>query len=272
MTRGFVHNRIVVRGAGEMASGVIRRLVLSGFEVIALEKPEPCCVRRHVCFASAFFSKRTTVEGITAVLVESADEAVAVAADRAVPILIDPDATHLPDLAPMAVIDGRMLKENIDSSLGLAPIVIGLGPGFIAGQNCHAAIETMRGRELGRIFFKGHPQPDTGVPSEVNGVGARRVLRSPADGVFTSRCRITDIVKTGEIIGMVADVPLTARIDGMVRGLIHDGLAVTANQKVGDIDPRPVKELCYRISDKADTIGRGVLHAVEELKPRIQNK
>ncbi|UCG60833.1 MAG: EF2563 family selenium-dependent molybdenum hydroxylase system protein [Candidatus Zixiibacteriota bacterium] len=272
MTGNVNQNRIVVRGAGEMATGVIRRLLVAGYEVIALEQPSPCFVRRYVCCAEAFYQKKINIEEITAVLVNSPGEAITVSDDRAVPLLIDSAADSLSALLPLAVVDGRMLKENIDSSLDLAPIVIGLGPGFIAGQNCHAAIETNRGRELGKVFLEGHPQADTGAPSEINGVGARRVLRSPAKGVFTAKCRIADIVKAGQIIGEIAGIPISAQIDGMVRGLIHDGLTVTTDQKIGDIDPRPVRELCYRISDKADTIGRGVLEALEALKPRVNRE
>ncbi len=269
MTRPVAENRVVVRGAGEMASGVIHRLVKNGFEVITLEQPAPACVRRLVCFAEALFIKEVTVAGITAVLVDTAEEAAEVAGDGRVPLLIDTEAKLLPILAPIAVVDGRMLKYDIDASLDLAPIVIGLGPGFVAPENCHAAIETNRGRDLGRIFYNGSPQADTGVPAPVSGFDRQRVLRSPADGEFTSCCRITDIVESGQMLGEVAGVSVISEIDGIVRGMIHDGLMVSREQKIGDVDPRGVRKRCYEISDKANAIGEAVVEALRTLKAKI---
>jgi len=269
MIGDFIHNRVIVRGAGEMASGVIRRLAIAGFEVIALEKPAPSCIRRYVCYAEAFFKEKVTVEGVTAVLVNSAGEAVATANSRCVPLLVDPKAEQLPVLAPVAVIDGRMLKQEIDTDLDMAPIVIGLGPGFVAGKNCHAAVETNRGSDLGRVFYEGKPQTYTGVPASVNGFSHQRVLRSPADGEFTSQCSIADIVKAGQVLGEVNGVPVVSKIAGMVRGMIHDSLEVSIGQKIGDVDPRGNKEYCYKMSDKAHAIGEGVLEALVTLKTRI---
>jgi xanthine dehydrogenase accessory factor len=266
MTRRSVRNRVVVRGAGEMASGVIRHLVTAGFEVIALELPAPVCIRCHVCYAEAFFQEKVTIERITAVLVKTSEEACAAAGELCVPLLVDPKAELLPALAPMAVIDGRMLKQETDAVLDAGPFIIGLGPGFVAGENCHAAIETSRGSNLGRVIYTGSPRADTGVPASVNGVSLQRVLRSPADGKFTSCSKITDIVKSGQTLGNVAGVSVVAGIDGIVRGLIHDGLEVSAGQKIGDIDPRCIKEYCYKISDKANAIGRGALEALMFLK------
>lgn len=272
MTRKFVPDRVVVRGAGDVASGVIRRLSIEGFEVIALEKPDPDCVRRYVCFAEAFYRKEFSIEGITAVLVQSVSEAIENTGDLRVPLLMDPEARLLPDLSPMAVIDGRMLKQNIDTGLDMAPIVIGLGPGFVAGQNCHAAIETARGNELGRVIYSGSPRADTGRPAPVEGVSLKRVLRSPADGIFTSTCKIGDMVKSGQIVGRVADVPIISKIDGVLRGIIHDGLTVSVGQKIGDIDPRGVREYCFKISDKANAIGDGALAALRVFKDKIASR
>jgi xanthine dehydrogenase accessory factor len=261
-------NRVVVRGAGEMASGVIWQLVTSGYEVIALERPDPCFVRRYVCYAEAFYAERATIENVTAALVQSVDEAVKAVSNKLIPLLVDPEARRLADLSPLAVIDGRMLKENIDSSRDMAPVVIGLGPGFVAGQNCHAAVETNRGDDLGRVLYAGHTQRDTGTPSAVNGFTHQRVLRSPGDGKFTSHCRITDMVKVGQGVGEVAGLPIVSEIDGMIRGMLHNGLYVCSGQKVGDVDPRANREDCFRISTKAHTIGRGVLEALTSLKDK----
>ena len=261
-----VENRVVVRGAGEMASGVIHHLVMAGFEVIALERPVPVCVRRLVCYAEACFKERATVEGVTAVLVNSVAEALAISGNSHVPLLTDPEAAQLPVLAPAAVVDGRMLKEEIEVDLDEMPIIIGLGPGFTAGQNCHAAVETNRGSDLGRVFYVGSPQADTGLPAPVNGLSGERVLRAPADGKFTSHCRITDMVTSGQVLGEVAGVAVVSTMAGIVRGLIHDGLTVWRGQKIGDLDPRGIKERCYRMSGKATAIGQGVLEALMALK------
>ncbi|MFQ6008874.1 MAG: selenium-dependent molybdenum cofactor biosynthesis protein YqeB [Candidatus Zixiibacteriota bacterium] len=268
MTRNVVPNRVIVRGAGEMASGVIRRLFMAGFEVIALEKPTPDCVRRYVCFAEAFFKGKVTVEGVTALLVDSAEKAIATASNRYVPVLIDPEARQVPVLAPMAVVDSRMLKQKVDNGLGMAPVVIGLGPGFVAGENCHAAVETERGIDLGRVIYNGSPRADSGVPASVNGYTHQRVVRSPVDGKFTSCCKITDIVESGQVLGRVAGVSVVSRINGMVRGIVHDGLNVSTGQKIGDVDPRCLQELCYKISDRANAVGGGVLEALLALKAR----
>lgn len=269
MIPDFLPNRVVVRGAGDVASGVIRLLCDEDFAVIALEKPDPDCVRRHVCFAEAFYNGEMEVAGVTAVLVKSVDQAIATLNKKRLPLLIDPHAELLPDLKPEVVIDSRMLKQNIDTSCDMAPIVIGLGPGFVAGKNCHAAVETRRGDDLGRVIFDGSPQADTGVPAVVNGVSLKRVLRATTDGTFTAKCDIGDMVKCGQILGDIAGISVVAEIDGVVRGIIHDGLDVSAGQKIGDIDPRGVRELCYRISDKADAIAEGVLSALLALREKM---
>jgi len=272
MIRHFVQNRVVVRGAGEMASGVIRHLVIVGYEVIALEQPSPTCIRRYVCYAEAFFKGKVTVEGVTAVLVKSAEEACATANEQCVPLLIDQEASQMSVLAPMAVIDGRMLKHEADADLDVGPVVIGLGPGFIAGVNCHAAVETSRGCDLGRVIYTGSPRADTGVPAPVDGFSLQRVLRSPADGEFTACCKITDIVEPGQVLGNVAGVSVVAGIKGIVRGLINDGLEVTAEQKIGDLDPRCVNEYCYEMSDKANAIGKGALEALMFLQTTLTHR
>lgn len=269
MARPFVPNRVVVRGAGEMASGVIRCLFTAGFEVIALEQPSPTCVRRYVSFAEAFFEKEISIEGVTSVLVDSAEEAIGTITRRCVPLLIDPNAGLLPILEPMAVVDGRMLKEKADSASYAAPIAIGLGPGFAAGENCQTVIETNRESDPGRIIYSGSARSYTGVPSPVNGISLDRVLRSPAEGKFNSFCKITDSVKSGQVIGEVASISIASRIDGIVRGLIRDGLTVTVNQKLGDVDPRGIREYCYKMSDKAKAIGRGTLEALMSLRAGI---
>ena len=260
--------RVVVRGAGEMASGVIHRLFKSDFEVIALEKLPPTCVRRTVCFAEALLNEQVAVETVTARMVYSIESAVALA-PQLVPIFLDPDATLLPELKPAALIDARMLKREADCSLDLAPIVIGLGPGFIAGQNCHAVVETNRGDNLGRVIYEGVPEPHTGVPAKVNGIDRDRVLRAANDGLFAGGCEIGDTVVAGDLVGWVEMIPVRASIGGIVRGLLRTGVRVTAGMKIGDIDPRGERDRCYRISDKANAIAAGVLEALGVLSKDI---
>ncbi|MCP4567306.1 MAG: EF2563 family selenium-dependent molybdenum hydroxylase system protein [FCB group bacterium] len=271
MTAGFVYNRIVVRGAGDIATGVIRRLAAAGLEVIALEQPSPSCIRRKVCFADAVFNQKVTIEDFAAELVESVENVPAIFASGDIPILIDPEAKYLPNLKPLAIIDARMLKENINTNLNDAPIVIGLGPGFTTSRNCHAAVETNRGANLGRVILSGSTSADTGVPAEVNGYSRQRVVRSPADGIFQSACEIGDVVTSNQILGYVAELQVEAKIDGVVRGIINDNLTVGKNQKIGDIDPRGIRDACFRISDKAIAVGDGVYKALMILKDRMDS-
>ena len=268
MTSPSGKNRVVVRGAGEMASGVIRTLFTAGFEVIALEQPAPVCVRRTVCFAEAVFAGEATVEEVTAVSVESAADIDAILAQRRIPIFVDPEANSVPRLKPLVVVDGRMRKSASDCSLDMAPIVIGLGPGFLAGKNCHAAVETNRGPDLGQVYYEGGPQAYTGVPAPVDGLTVERVLRSPTDGVLRAKCRIGQKITPGEIICEISGEKIKSPIAGVVRGLVRDGLAVRSGQKIGDIDPRGDPSRCFRISQKADKIGKGALDAILVLQTR----
>lgn len=272
MTEPHVKERVVVRGAGEMASGVIKHLHRTGYEVIALEQEAPSCIRRLVCLAEAVYEKSVTVENISAELSDSVENALDIAGRKRIPVIIDPRAESLPALNPLALIDGRLLKNDIDTTIDMAPIVIGLGPGFTAGQNCHAAIETNRGPNLGKVILAGSPQDDTGKPAEVSGVDYGRVLRAPADGVFAAQLQLTDKATAGQTVGEVDNVPIISQINGIVRGLIRDGSIVSADQKIGDIDPRGVQEYCHRISDKANAIGEGALKALLFLKTCVTDK
>ena len=269
MAGKFAPGRVVVRGAGEMASGVIHFLFKSGYEVIALEQPNPTCVRRYVCFAEAVYDNKATVENVTAVLVDSSAMANKIFACGEVPILIDSDAELLFELGPMVLVDARMTKKESDCSINLAPIVIGLGPGFRAGINCHAVIETNRGQNLGQVIYDGAAQPATGEPSRVKGVSHNRVIRSPGDGVFRASGKITDSVSSGDIIGEVDGQVVKCLTGGIIRGLIRDGLKVSRGQKVGDIDPRGERERCHKISNKAITIAHGVDEALRALRSRL---
>jgi xanthine dehydrogenase accessory factor len=256
------HILVVIKGAGDLATGVIHRLHRAGMRVVATELPQPLAIRRAVAFASAVYAGAWEVEGIVARRV--ADEAAmdgALAAGE-VPLWIDPQARIVQRLCPEAVVDAIMAKRNTGTTLADAPVVVALGPGFTAGQDCHAVIDTKRGHDLGRVIFDGQAQADTGTPGEVGGETARRVLRAPTDGLFVGRRQIGDLVRAGEPVAEVAGQPIVARLDGVLRGLLHDGLTVRAGCKVGDVDPRAVVEHCFTISDKARALGGSVLEAI----------
>lgn len=258
----FISNRVVVRGAGELGSAVIRRLFLAGFQVVALEQPSPSCIRRFVCFAEAVHDGKVTVEGVAAQRVESPEKAIGLMDDGGLPLLIDPRAEYLSTLRPYYLVDARILKVSIDSAIDTVPVIIGLGPGFTAGKNCSAAVETNRGIDLGRVIYQGSSQDDTGLPAPVGGERADRVLRSPGNGRLRLRRNIGDEVKAGDLIAQVGDKQIISLIDGIVRGLAREGLEVGKNLKVGDIDPRGIVDYCYKISDKANAVAGGVLEAV----------
>lgn len=252
---------VVVKGAGDLATGVIHRLHRAGMRVMATELPQPLVIRRAVAFASAVYEGAWEIEGVTACRV--ADET---AMDRAlaagkVSVWVDPQARIVRWLQPDVVIDAIMAKRNISTTIADAPVVVALGPGFTAGQDCHAVIETNRGHDLGRVIFHGQAQPDTGIPGRVGGEAAWRVLRAPTDGLFVSQHEIGDLVQAGETVAQVSEQPVIAQTDGVLRGLLADGLAVRAGFKVGDVDPRAVVEHCFTISDKARAIGGGALEA-----------
>jgi xanthine dehydrogenase accessory factor len=248
-----------------MASGVIHRLSAEGYAVIALEQAAPVCVRRSVCFAAAVFEGQSVVEGVTAVLASSAQDALEVAVGGQVAVLVDPEAEQLPVLQPQAVVDARMLKREVQIPRYDVPMVIGLGPGFTAGKDCDAVVETQRGPDLGRVILKGQAQSYTGVPAAVNGVSRDRVLRSPGDGAFTTTYEIGEIISAGEQVGTVSHMPVVSQIGGVVRGLLRSALSVSSGQKLGDIDPRGEKERCFQLSGKARAIGQGTLEALRSL-------
>ncbi len=242
---------VVVRGGGDLGTGVAWTLHRAGFPVIVTETARPLTVRRTVAFSTAVTDGAITVDGVAAVLDAAATtERVAVVVSEGIP-----------DLDPSVVVDARMAKEPQDTSLDDAPLVIGLGPGFTAGVDAHAVIETNRGPGLGRVIWEGSAEGDTGVPAEIGGESARRVLRAPSDGEVAWDAAIGDRVTAGQVLGNVHGLPVSATITGVIRGLIAPG-PVSVGLKIGDIDPRDDPELCYHISDKSHAIGEGALEAV----------
>jgi xanthine dehydrogenase accessory factor len=256
---------IVVRGAGEMASGVINKLYKSGYNAIALEQSQPVCVRRLVCFANAIYEKQFEVEGVKSCFVNDIEEAIKTVEKKIIPVLVDTNFESIEFLNPFAVIDGRMLKKDINIAVTPSPIFIGLGPGFTVGKNCHAIVETNRGENMGKVILKGEAQKHTGIPAEVKNYTYERILRSPTDGKFITHNSIGDLVKANDVVGSVNNIEVIAQIDGVIRGLIHKSVVAKTGQKIGDIDPRGDKEICFKISDKANAIGDGVLEALINL-------
>lgn len=253
---------VYVRGAGDIATGIALRLHRVGCQVVMADIAEPTCIRRTVAFSEAIRLGEARVEDVTARLAADARVARAIAAAGDVAVVVDPDARMIGALAPDAVVDAILAKRNLGTSMDMAPVVVGVGPGFTAGIDCHAAVETKRGHYLGRAIYQGSPIANTGVPGVIAGVGADRVLRAPADGPFECVRAIGDAVSAGEVVGRVAGEPMVATIDGVLRGLIASGVRVVRGMKSGDIDPRAERAFCDTVSDKASAVGGGVLEAI----------
>ncbi|OQA09196.1 MAG: hypothetical protein BWY65_01200 [Firmicutes bacterium ADurb.Bin373] len=253
---------VVIKGAGDLATGCAWRLLQSGFYVLMTELPQPLVVRRTVAFAEAVYAGSMVVEGVEAVLAENTEQALQLLKTGRIPVLVDPQAAVVSQIKPVAFIDAVMAKRNTGTKINDAPLVVGLGPGFTAGVDVHAVVETKRGHNLGRVLYQGETAPDTGVPGEIMGFAAERLLRAPADGVIEPCRNIGDPVKKGETIVFVGGSPLQAKVSGVVRGMIRAGVWASSGMKIGDIDPRGIKEYCYSISDKALAVGGGVLEAV----------
>jgi xanthine dehydrogenase accessory factor len=253
---------VLIRGGGDLASGVAVRLHRSGFQVLITELEEPLVIRRTVSFAEAVYERLTLVEDIVGELIDDSSEAKEVLRAGRIPVLIDPDLSCLNKLVPEVVVDARMLKKPPARGKEIASLVIGLGPGFIAGDNCHAVIETNRGHNLGRVIWDGEAEPNTGIPGEVMGYKEERVLRAPEDGVLHTLVKIGEWLEGGKIIGEVDEMPILVPFDGLLRGLLRDGTLVSQGMKIGDIDPRQDPTLYTKVSDKALAIGGGVLETI----------
>ena len=254
---------IVIRGAGEMATGVACRLYRANFRrIVMLEIPSPLAVRRRVSFCEAVHELTKTVEGIEAVRVAADAELVTAWAEGKIAVRVDPEGESIRSVRPDVLIDATLAKRNPTSSCADAPLVIALGPGFRTGRECHVVVETNRGHDLGRLITSGAAAADTGIPGDIGGFTRERLLRAPADGLFTTVRLIGDPVRKGEVVGWVGAAEVTAQIDGVLRGLIRPGSAVTAGLKIGDIDPRGEADYCETISEKARAIGGAVLEAI----------
>lgn len=256
------HARVLIKGAGDLATGVAVRLWRSGFDVLMTELAQPLTIRRSVAFSEAIYDGETTVEALTARRIDDVAEVEATWSAGKVPVIVDSSCACLSAFQPRVVVDAILAKRNVCTDVGEAPFVVGLGPGFTVGQDVHAIVETNRGHYLGRVLWSGSAQPDTGVPGEIGGAARERVIYSPAEGVFMHRQSIGSVVEKGEIIGYAGETPVAAPLSGILRGLIHDGVPVRAQLKIGDVDPRAIRDHCFTISDKALSIGGGVLEAI----------
>ena len=258
-----IKSLILLRGGGDLASGVALRLHRSGLSLVISELAQPLAVRRSVSFAEAVFEGQHSVEGVTARLVEQ-DQLSAALDMGEIPVLIDPDADILASLPFLVVVDARLTKQTPAPLPAEVPLHIGLGPGFYAGRDCDAVIETRRSHTLGRVYWQGTSQADSGQPEG----NPRRVLRAPADGIFVGHKKIGEHCESGEVVAEIESENeshsshIVSQLSGVLRGMLHDGLHVTKRLKVGDIDPRDDVSACYLVSDKALAIGGGVLEAI----------
>jgi xanthine dehydrogenase accessory factor len=254
---------IIIKGAGEMATGVACRLYRANFKrILMLETDSPLAVRRQVSFCEAIHEGSMAVEGVEAVRVAGEAEREAAWAKGKIAVLVDSQGESVARCKPDVVIDATLAKRNLGTSRADAPLVVALGPGFLAGRDCHLVIETNRGHDLGRLISTGMAQANTGIPGTIAGYTRERVLRAPSEGTFTTGRQIGDLVCSGEVVGRVGTAEVTAQIDGILRGLIRPGSGVTAGLKIGDIDPRREAGYCDTISEKARALGGAVLEAL----------
>lgn len=262
MIGGEVMPIVIVRGAGDIASGIIHRLYMSGFNVIALEIEKPLSIRRTVSFSEAIYDGETVVEGVKAIYADNIEIAQTILRDGNVPVLIDEKALCIDQIKPVAVVDAILAKRNMGTNKYMAPITIGVGPGFCAGDDVDYVIETQRGHYLGRVIYNGCAALNTGIPGIVMGYGKERVIKSPQDGLIKHVRKIGDLVNEGDVVCYVGDEKVKASINGVVRGLIRENLFVSKGLKIGDIDPRAEVDYIYTISDKARAVAGGVLEAL----------
>ncbi len=257
----FADHLVVLRGGGDLGTGVAYRLSRAGFPVVVVELARPLTIRRTVAVSTAVLEGEVTVEGMSARLVASEAEAVDAATSGTVGVLVNEGFPAFP--RPVSVlVDARLAKRNIDTTIDLAPLVMGLGPGFNAGEDCHAIVETKRGHHLGRVMWEGSAESDTGVPGEVGGRSSERVIRAPVAGAASWAVEIGDSVEAGQVIGRVGVATVETSIGGVVRGLIAEGHPAEAGLKLADIDPRGDAAATREISDKALAVGGGALEAV----------
>lgn len=259
---------ILIRGAGDLASGIALRLFRSGFCLVMTDLLRPSSIRRTVCFSETMLQGSWCVEDVQAQKAENMQDALSIVQQGKIPIVADDMGTILHTFAFVAVVDARIAKRNIDTKITDAPVVIGVGPGFYAGVDCHAVIETQRGHYLGRVLYKGEAQPNTGIPGEIGGYTTERLLRAPVAGTFQPHMEIGARVLAGQRVASVGETSIPAEIDGILRGILPAETSVHAGMKCGDIDPRCEVAHCFCASDKALAVGGGVLEALLALRAK----
>ncbi len=251
----------VIKGAGDIASGIALRLHKAKFDIVMTEISSPTAIRRTVSFCEAVYKKEAVVENVKAVLAQDTVEIEKILDDGNIAVIVDEKASCVRELKPDFVIDAILAKKNIGTSIDDAKVVIGVGPGFTAGEDCHAVVETKRGHFLGRVYYEGRACENTGVPGDIGGYTNERIIRSPEYGVFNPIFEIGDKIEKGEVVACVDSTPIVAEVSGILRGILPKGTMVCPQMKSGDIDPRCEKEHCYTVSDKALSVGGGVLEA-----------
>jgi xanthine dehydrogenase accessory factor len=257
---------VIIRGGGDLGTGIAHKLFTSGYKVVILEVERPLAVRRAVSFCEAVYEGEKEVEGVKGILARNLVDIYRIINRGFIPVFVDEEAQVIKKLNPLVVVDAIMAKKNTGTSKDMAPITIAIGPGFEAGKDVDLVVESHRGPELGRIIYSGRAQENTGVPGDIMGYTTERVLRAPCDGIIRSFFKIGDMVNKGDVLGKVGELDVVATIDGVLRGMIRDGLYVKKGLKIGDIDPRGIKDYVFTISDKAKIIGDGVFEAIEYLK------
>lgn len=253
---------IVIRGGGDIATGIGHRLYRAGFKIIILDVEEPLAIRRRVSFCEAIYSGEIVVEGVRAVYCKNINDSMKALEEGDLPVLVDELGQNINQIKPIAVIDSILAKRNLGTNKCMAPITIGVGPGFEAGIDVDLIIESMRGHNLGRVIYEGTAADNTGIPGSILEFTQERIIRAVEDGCIIWSCQIGDMVRQGQIIGNISGFDIKAKISGVIRGLIKDGIYVNRGLKIGDIDPRGELINSTTISDKARAIGGGVLEAI----------
>ena len=254
--------RVLIKGAGDLASGIAVRLYHSGFQVIMTETGEPTTIRRYVAFSRAVYESEAEVEGIIAKCVSTKEALESCLEQQKIPVITDPTCVHMDWYQPDVEVDAILAKRNLGTKIEDAPIVIGVGPGFTAGIDCHFVVETKRGHDLGRVITEGTAIPNTGVPGVIAGYAKERLICASGEGRFEPKAEIGDCVEKGQLVAMCGKNPVYAQMSGMIRGMLPEGIVVSKGMKCGDIDARSEYAYCFTISDKARAVGGGVLEAI----------
>ena len=254
--------KILIRGAGDLATGIASRLYGAGHTILMTEIETPLTVRRTVALSRAVYAGSAQVEDMKGILAEDQASAEKVLSEGDIAVMVDPEAVCRKWYHPDVIVDAILAKKNLGTEITDAPFVIGVGPGFTAGEDCNCVVETKRGHTLGNIIWRGSAIPNTGVPGNVAGYTIERLIRANADGKIEPKAEIGDYVEKGQVVALTGGVPVYAQMSGVVRGMLQEGAGVWKNLKIGDIDARAEVSHCYTVSDKARAIGGGVLEAV----------